>query len=142
MRTAAEIRQALAGLATLPDRRIDIADAALLLASLGRPRTPVERYRRHLRKLAGEVRAYAGADGADASLDLHAEALVQVIAKRYGYRGEEEDEDDPERASLTRVIDNRQGTSAALGIVYLHVAQSLGWPATGIAAVYHTAPSR
>ena len=132
MRPAADIRQALARLATLPDRQIDVTDSALLLASLGRPRAPVERYQRHLGKLAGEVRAYVGTDGADAGLDLYAEALVQVIAKRYGYRGEDEDEDEPECATLTRVIDNRQGTPAALGIVYLHVARSLGWPATGI----------
>ena len=132
MRTATEIRQALARLATLPDRQIDITESALLLASLGRPRAPVERYRRHLRRLAGEVRAYAGDDGAHAGLDLYAEALVQVIAKRYGYRGEDEDEDDPECANLTRVLDNRQGTPVALGMVYLHVARALGWPAAGI----------
>ena len=132
MRPAADIRLALARLATLPDRQVDVTDSALLLASLGRPRASIERYQRHLGKLAGEVRAYVGTDGADAGLDLYAEALVQVIAKRYGYRGEDEDEDEPECATLTRVIDNRQGTPAALGIVYLHVARSLGWPATGI----------
>lgn len=132
MRTATEIRQALARLTTLPDRRIDVTESALLLAALGRPRAPVERYQRHLGKLAGEVRAYVGAERADAGLDLHAEALVQVIAKRYGYRGEDEDADEPDCATLTRVIDNRQGTPAALGIVYLHVARSLDWPAAGI----------
>lgn len=132
MRTASDIRHALAHLATVPDREIEITDSALLLASLGRPRASVERYRRHLDKLAHEVRAYAGGDGTDAGLGLHAEALVQVIAKRYGYRGEDEDEEEPECATLTRVIDNRQGTPAALAIVYLHVARSLGWPATGI----------
>jgi regulator of sirC expression with transglutaminase-like and TPR domain len=132
VRTAAEIHQELARLATLADEQINVTESALLLASLERPRAPWERYHRHLRKLIGEVRAYAGTDPADAGLDLHAEALIQVIAKRYGYRGEDEDEDDPEFANLMRVIDNRQGTPAALGIVYLHVARSLGWPATGI----------
>jgi len=130
MRTASNIRHALAHLATLPDREIKITDSALLLAPLGRPRASVEPYRRHLDKLAHEVRAYAGSDGTDTGLGLRAEALVQVIAKRYGYRGE--DEEEPDYATLTQVIDNRQGTPAALAIVYLHVAQSLGWPATGI----------
>ena len=132
MRTATEIRAALARLATLPDGQVDATEAALLLASLRRPRAPVERYRRHLRRLAGEVGAYAGGDGEQAGLDLRAEALVQVVAKRYGYHAEDEDEDDPDCATLTRVIDNRQGTPVALGMVYVHVARTLGWPAAGI----------
>ncbi len=56
----------------------------------------------------------------------------QVIAKRYSYRAEDEDEDDPDCATLTRVINNRQETPVALGVAYVHAARTLSWPVAAI----------
>lgn len=132
MTAAREIRERLARLATLADDAIDVTEAALLLSRLARPRALVDPYRRHLARLVADAGLYlAGAD-ADA-VGLRAEALTQVLARRYGYRAAEADDGEPDDADLMRVIDGRRGTPAALGVLYLHVARGQGWPATGLA---------
>ena len=60
------------------------------------------------------------------------EALVEVLARRYGYGGNDAVFDDLEAADLTRVIDRRRGLPVALGILYLHVCEEVGWPLVGI----------
>ena len=133
MKPSTEIRAELTRLAKLEDHHIDLAGAALTLAAVTRPRVPVDPYRRHLEKLVGEVAAYAGGTGgAVPDLDLRIEALSQVISRRYGYGGEGTGDNDPEDANLMRVIDRRSGISVAIGILFLHVARCLEWPAVGI----------
>lgn len=123
------VRSHLAGIGAGPDGDIDLADAALILASIGRPRTATEPYRRHLAKLVAEVAAYAG-PGVPAGIGLPAEALRRVLSRRYGYIGA--DESAEEDANLMRVIDRRGGLPVALGIIYIYVARAQGWTIEGI----------
>lgn len=123
------VRSHLTGIGAGPDADIDLAHAALILASIGRPRTATEPYRRHLAKLVAEVAAYAGAGEPDGP-GLPAKALRQVLARRYGYIGA--DESAEEDANLMRVIDHRGGLPVALGIIYIHVARAQGWTIEGI----------
>lgn len=127
-----EVRAELVRLAGVDDSAIEVTEAALMLAQLSRPRALMQPYRRHLARLVADVSAYV--KGADAgTVDLRAEALAQVLARRYGYRAADPDDGDPDQANLTRVIDGRRGTPAALGVLYLHVARALDWPAAGLA---------
>ncbi len=123
-------RKRLVDIGRLPDREIDLAETALILATAERPGVPLTRYRRHLTRIANAVGAYAGDDAGD--LDRRIEALVQVIARRYGYKGAEDAFEDPGGANLTRVIDGRCGLPVAIGIVYLQAARAQGWTACGI----------
>ena len=132
MSSAAHIRRALGAAGGLADADIDVAETALLLAAVGRPRLALEPYRRHLGRLAGEVAAYAGEEGRRGVLARRAEALGQVIARRFGYGDEGDDADDADDANLTWIIDRRRGTSAGLGILYLHAARAAGWAIAGI----------
>lgn len=124
------LRERLEAVGALADADIDLAETALALAGIERPRVSLAPYYRHLDRLAHEVGAYMV--GGPDKLEMRIEALVQVLAKRYGYAGTEEAFEDPDSANLTRVIDNRCGLPVALGILYLHAAQALGWPATGV----------
>jgi regulator of sirC expression with transglutaminase-like and TPR domain len=126
----ADLRARLIRLGRLPDAEIDLAEAALVLASIDRPRVPVEPYRRHLARLAADVGAYVGDE--DAPLGLRAEALGQVIAKRYGYVVDDAIEDVVEGANLMHVIDRRRGLAVGVGILYIHVAGALGWAIEGL----------
>jgi regulator of sirC expression with transglutaminase-like and TPR domain len=126
-----EIETALRRLGGRPDREIDIAEAALLLAALDRPRVPLERYRHHL-SLLGRDTADLARDGKAGSLMGRIAALNAVIRERYGYRGDELTYDDPQNANLMRVIDRRKGLPIALGILYLHAARAQGWAAEGL----------
>ena len=125
-----DLRARLIGLGRLPDAEIDLAEAALILASIDRPRAPLAPYHRHLELLAADVRAYVGE--AEAALNLRAEALGQVIAKRYGYVVDESIDDVVEGANLMHVIDRRRGLAVGVGILYIHVANALGWAIEGL----------
>lgn len=122
-------RTRLQDLRECADGDIDLARAALDLAALRRPGTALGPYHRHLEALAREVGQYAGADP-DAGR-AH-EALVQVIAKRYGYAGDDDVFDEVEAADLAHVIDDRRGLPVALGIIYIQTARAQGWTADGI----------
>jgi len=124
------LRARLEAVGAHADGDIDLAETALLLAGIERPGVALDPYRRHMDRLAHEVGAYMV--GGPDDLNLRIEALVQVLAKRYGYAGTEEAFEDPDAANLTRVIDNRCGLPVALGILYLHAAQAMGWPAAGV----------
>ncbi len=131
--SSAEVKQALQRLADLPDDDFDLADAALMLAALERPRVPLDRYRHHLDDLSEAVaRDATRRRGGLASLDAHAAALLGVIAGELGYQGDDLTYDDLQNANLMRVIDRRRGLPVALGILYIHAARAQGWAAYGL----------
>jgi len=126
-----EIETALRRLGGQADDEIEVAEAALLMAALDRPRVSLDRYRHHLSLLARDT-ADLAQDGDAGSLDSRIAALNAVIRERYGYSGDELTYDDPQNANLMRVIDRRKGLPVALGILYLHAARAQGWPAEGL----------
>ena len=117
-----------------PDRPLPIAEAALALAALDRPRVPLARYLHHLTLLARDAadlaRRAAGLDGRVATLN-------DVILGKYGYQGDTLTYDDLQNANLMRVIDRRKGLPVALGILYIHTARAQGWDVAGLAFPGH-----
>ncbi len=122
-------RARLQDLREIGDDDVDLAAAALDIAGLHRAGTALAPYLRHLETLVQEVGVYAGKNP---DVDHAVEALVQVIARRYGYGGDDETFDDLEAANFATVIDERRGLPVALGILYIHVARAQGWSAGGI----------
>ncbi len=123
------IVDALAALGDQSDDAIDLAEAALLLALAKRPEMALAPYIRHLDQLVAAVSDYAGRDD---TLDRRHEALVQIIARQFGYTGTTRAFDTLDGADLMRVIDRRSGLPVTLGILYIDVARKLGWAACGI----------
>src|SRR6188508_296530 len=82
---------------------VDIAEAALLLSAARQPGLVLDPYRQHLATLVAEV--------ADLVRRRRPalEAMRQVLAVGYGYRGDRETYDDLQNADLPRVIDRRKG---------------------------------
>ena len=121
----------LAALGHCPDSAIDLAEAALALASLDRPDADLDAYRRHLQAIAAAVgEAHAGF-GADA-LDSRCQALTAVLVEREGYHGDRATYDDLANANLMTVIDRRRGLPVALGILYIDAGRRQGWQIEGI----------
>jgi regulator of sirC expression with transglutaminase-like and TPR domain len=126
-----ELEASLRRIGGSDDAAIDLAEAALFLAALDRPRVPLERYRHHLSLLARDTAELA--EKLDpASLDARAAALNSVIVERYGYEGDQLTYDDLQNASLMRVIDRRKGLPVTLGILYIHAARAQGWTIYGL----------
>ena len=140
IRTEAE--DILRHVAALPDEAIDLAEAALALASFDRPEVALKPYRQHLSQLARDVAAFTEDDGAtDAALEPQVEALGTILADRYGYVGDTVTYDDLQNANLMQVIDRRRGLPVALGILYIHAARAQGWEIHGLSFPGHFQPS-
>src|SRR6266404_64874 len=129
----------LRGVGQSADAAIDLAEAALHLASFGRPRVPLARYREHLAALAGDVAAALGREpeAPAEALARRIEALKAALVDKNGYRGDRLTYDDLQNANLMRVIDRRRGLPVALGILYLHAARAQGWRMEGLAFPGH-----
>jgi regulator of sirC expression with transglutaminase-like and TPR domain len=110
---------------------LDIAGAALALAKVRKPEIDLAPYEQHLKTLV------------DSTADLvrrrrpAPEALREVLAARYGYRGDQDTYDDLQNADLARVIDRRKGLPVALSILYIHVARAQDWACEGLAFPGH-----
>ena len=104
------------------DGEIDLAEAALLLASLDHPDPPLEACRAHLARMAAEL-AETSAGKGDQSLTARVGALHEVLAERHGFRRRHRNYDDLANANLIRVIERRRGLPVALGVIWLHAAR-------------------
>lgn len=113
-----------------PHDRLDIAEIALALASLDRPRVGLARYRDHLDELSEELRETA--EMAPKGPAAAAAVLRSVLADRHGYGGDTATYDDVQNANLMRVIDRKRGLPVALGVLYIHGARAAGWEMTGL----------
>jgi regulator of sirC expression with transglutaminase-like and TPR domain len=116
------------------DAAIDLAETALLLASLDRPGEPLDPYRRVLADIAAGARA---ATARTHSVDMQAAALTALLAGRWQFQGDSETYDDPRNANLIHVIDRRRGLPVALGILWLHAGRAYAADISGLAFPSH-----
>jgi regulator of sirC expression with transglutaminase-like and TPR domain len=119
----------LAAAGATDDRKVDLAHTALLLAALDHPELERDGYRRHLAGLAADIAAL-GHRGS--SLEGRAWAIARVLYERHGYQGDRSSYDDMDNADLMRVIDRKMGIPVSLGILYIHIARSIGWTIEGL----------
>ncbi|MEQ8193731.1 MAG: transglutaminase-like domain-containing protein [Rhodospirillales bacterium] len=123
-----QIEQSLQTIGVLPDGVIDVAETALLLASLDCPDTGIERYREHLSALAAATAA-AAQDVETAPEKIS--AIGRVLFDEFGYSGDVKTYDDMQNANLIQVIERRKGLPVALGILCLHMGRAQGWQIAG-----------
>lgn len=132
MRLPSDISETLVEIGQQSDAAIDLAETALILATVDRPAVHLDSYRRHLAALCDEVAAYISGLPQPLDISICHEALVQILFRRYGYVGGEDSFDDADAANLTYVIDRRSGLPVLLGVIYIHVARKQGWDAEGL----------
>lgn len=135
MTDRAEAEAILRGIGQQAGPQLELAEGALALGALERPRVDLGRYRHHLTLLVRDV-AELAAGHAD-SLAARVSALNEVIIGKYGYRGDADTYDDLQNANLLRVIDRRRGLPVTLGILYIHTARAQGWGMVGLAFPGH-----
>lgn len=118
-----------AALAALPDSEIDVAEGSLLIAAEQSPDLDVAAYLGRLDALAAELRP-----AVEATLPglpcIH--ALNQGFFEELGFRGNQEDYEDPRNSFLDHVLERRTGIPITLSIVYVEVARRLGLEAAGV----------
>jgi len=107
--------------------RLELFEVALTL-SLLQSEEPIDLvpYRQHVAQMSAAVTDLAHRRGATP------EALAEVIARSFAYRGDTETYDDLRNADLVQVIERRRGLPVALAILYLQAARNQGWDAEGL----------
>jgi regulator of sirC expression with transglutaminase-like and TPR domain len=116
------------------DGPLDIARAALMLASLDHPGLPLAPFQAHLAEIAEAMTAQGPmiqrvGDGA--------RALSTQLSTRLGYEGDRFTYDDPGNADLIQAIERRRGLPVTLGILYMHAARAAGMTAAGLNTQSH-----
>ncbi len=135
MATTDTIKATLARIAAQADEAIDIADAALVLASFDHPASDLKIYREHLKAMAEAVHDAAVADGFDMdnpTPEDMARTLTKVLVDEFRYVGDEETYDDLDNANMMRVVERRRGLPVSLGILFIFAARAQGWGAAGL----------
>lgn len=125
-----DARAALEAIGTLPDAEIDIGAAAIQLARVDAPDADWHAATAHLSELARSIAARAASSG-PAPAERGA-TLTALLAGQHGYRGDTASYDDLANANLIRVTERRMGLPVALGVLWLHCARAVDWPAHGI----------
>jgi regulator of sirC expression with transglutaminase-like and TPR domain len=131
----AAVEAALRRIGAQGDKALELAEAALLLGALDRPSVDLAPSREHLVQLSRAVRESIGERAR--RLESRVQCINDVLYRRFGYSGDTTSYDDPDNASLLRVIDRRMGLPVSLGIIYIHVARAQGWAIAGLAFPGH-----
>ncbi|HUI26259.1 MAG TPA: tetratricopeptide repeat protein [Candidatus Kryptonia bacterium] len=122
-------RERFAELAQVPDERIDLAEAALLIAAEAYPDLDINAYLNRLDALAQEARAFLGSASSDVE---RIERLNQFLFVEKGFVGNQKRYYDRRNSFLNEVLDRHTGIPITLSVVYIEVARRLGLPVQGV----------
>jgi regulator of sirC expression with transglutaminase-like and TPR domain len=138
----ANSRQLFTEMVQGPENRIDLARAALLVASEEYPGLDILRYVAKLEAMAAAVRTQI-ADAEDPHTKI--KHLNLYLFEERGLRGNSQDYYDPRNSFLNEVIDRQLGIPITVSVVYIEVARRIGMPLQGVGMpghfiVKHTGP--
>lgn len=127
-------RRRFTELAATPDSRIDVAEAALVIAQEEYPSLEIGIYLRRLDELADAARVAVRSSMPPAE---QVQRLNQFLFNECGFSGNHEDYYDPRNSFLNDVLDRRTGIPISLSLVYSEVAQRVGLPVFGVSFPGH-----
>ncbi len=116
-------------LVRLPEEKIDLIEAALVIATEAYPDLDVAHYLQKFAVLTHEAQAYFkdALTGKD-----RVTRLCDFLFTEQGFTGSQKDYYDPRNSFLNEVLDRKIGIPITLAIVYIGVAQSCGWELYGV----------
>ena len=110
------------------DDDLALGACALALAALEKQDVALDPYRQHLASLVEQAKAAGPAKKLDDQLNI----LRRILVVQNKYQGDDNHIDDARTTNIMDVIDRRRGSPLALGIIYLHLANEMGWAMTGL----------
>lgn len=122
-------RERFAEIASLPDERIILAEAALWIAAEEQPGLDPEPWLARLDEMGQRLRPRL--EDLRDPLD-RVERLAGFLSDEVGLRGNEADYYDPRNSYLNEVIDRRLGIPITLALVYIEVGRRAGVPLEGV----------
>jgi regulator of sirC expression with transglutaminase-like and TPR domain len=127
--SARSARERFAGIAGLPDERIDLAAAALWIAAEEQPGLDPDVWLARLDEMAACLRPRL--DGVGGDLD-RVGLLAGYLADEVGLRGNAEDYYDPRNSLLNEVLGRGLGIPITLAVVHIEVGRRAGVPLDGV----------
>lgn len=109
------------------DESIDVAEAALAIARTEYPQLDASEQLSRLDRMAAGVHL---PDEASALANIG--ALNHHLFEQEGFKGNDQDYDDPRNSFLNDVLDRRTGIPITLSLVYTEIARRLGLPIVGV----------
>lgn len=130
--SAADLKQ----LAALSESQIDLGRVSLILAKDLYPDLDVDAYFERLDILVARARAHARGSS---DPDLRIRSLNTYLFKieRFGYDHSDSANNKLENRFLNGILDTRKGTCMTLPLLYMAIAQRLGYPIYPVAAPEH-----
>jgi regulator of sirC expression with transglutaminase-like and TPR domain len=107
------------------DGSVDVEEAAMLIAALGRPAVDVEAELGRLDEIAGAV------------VSPTLSGLCHTLFEELGFRGNVENYYDPANSHLDRVLATRSGIPITLAVVTMAVGRRCGVPVAGVGMPGH-----
>jgi serine protease Do len=129
-RCVAELAEVFKG----PDAKVDLANAALLVAQFDNEELEIDAYRQEIARLARKI---AGRLAANAKPQAALEALNQFLFKERGFHGSRGEYYSKSNSYLNEVIDDREGLPITLSVLYIEIARRLKLPVVGVALPGH-----
>lgn len=118
----------------IPDHRIDLGEAALVIAQLEYPDLDAGRY-------LGVLDDYARQAGSRLVGRYDPDRIIgqlhEFLFGELGFRGNEEDYYNPRNSFLNDVLERRTGIPITLAVVYLEITRRLGLPFYGVGLPGH-----
>ena len=127
---AARFRQLVCG----PDEAINLAEAALLIASEEYPGLDIGAYLARLDEMAATLRRRLRADISPADTII---ALNRFLFDEHGFSGNAADYYDSRNSFLNEVLDRKRGIPLTLSLVYIEIGRRIGLPVRGISFPAH-----
>ncbi len=137
--------RAFAALIAGEDAAIDLAQAALLIASIEYPGLDMAHSMSQLDALARRVRAILSLPDPDLLPQLPPDiepfavldALNQVLFGEEQFQGNSTDYNNPDNSFLNKVLETRKGIPITLSLLYMEVGKRVGIQIDGIGLPYH-----
>jgi regulator of sirC expression with transglutaminase-like and TPR domain len=127
---AERFRQIVAG----PDDEINLAEAALLIASEEYPGLDIAAYLARLDEMAATLKRRLRADISPADTIV---ALNRFLFDEHGFTGNAADYYDPRNSFLNEVLDRKRGIPLTLALVYMEISRRIGLPVQGVSFPAH-----
>jgi regulator of sirC expression with transglutaminase-like and TPR domain len=134
MRTlAAELFKEMVG---RPERQVDLASAALLIALDEYPTLDIQKYLREIDAMASVIRSEIDFSVGTRTMET-IEKLNRFLFRSKGFRGNTEDYYDPRNSYLNEVLERRLGIPITLSLVFMEVGKRLGLRLEGVGMPGH-----
>ena len=124
------LQQVLSG----PEEAIDLAEAALLIATHAYPDLDVAHHLTRIEVLAKTLESRIQPDSGPSQRIL---ALNQYLFAELGFAANEKDYYDPRNSCLNEVLDRRVGIPITLSLLYMEIGARIGLPLEGVSFPGH-----